>query len=76
MESINALLIQQNLPQGDRLTQLNKVAIAQMKSLLGNTGDATIEVKQLLHPLAGCLNAMKKVGIIRKSKKNFVILSP
>jgi len=34
MESINALLIQQNLPQGERLQQLNKVAIAQMKSLV------------------------------------------
>jgi hypothetical protein len=34
MESINALLIQQNLPQNERLPQLNKVAIAQMKSLV------------------------------------------
>ena len=34
MESINALLIQQGLPQGERLLQLNKVAITQMKSLL------------------------------------------
>lgn len=33
MESINALLIQQNFPQNERLLQLNKVAIAQMKSL-------------------------------------------
>ena len=37
MESINALLIQQGLAQGERLTQLNKVAIAQMKSLLANS---------------------------------------
>lgn len=36
MESINALLIQQGLSQSDRLIQLNKVAITQMKSLLGN----------------------------------------
>ena len=36
MESINALLIQQGLSQSDRLVQLNKVAITQMKSLLGN----------------------------------------
>lgn len=36
MESINALLIQQGLLQGDRLIQLNKVAIAQMKSLIEN----------------------------------------
>lgn len=33
MESINALLIQQGLSQSDRLIQLNKVAITQMKSL-------------------------------------------
>ncbi len=36
MESINGLLIQQNLSQKDRLIQLNKTAIAQMKSLLDN----------------------------------------
>jgi hypothetical protein len=36
MESINALLINQGLEQKDRLLQLNKVAIAQMKSLLQN----------------------------------------
>ena len=34
MESINALIIQQGLPQSERLLQLNKVAINQMKSLL------------------------------------------
>ncbi|WPR72766.1 KilA-N domain-containing protein [Flavobacterium sp. NG2] len=34
LESINALLIQQGLSQSDRLLQLNKVAIAQMKSLI------------------------------------------
>lgn len=34
MESINALIIQQGLPQRDRLIQLNKVAITQMKSLI------------------------------------------
>jgi hypothetical protein len=37
LESINALLISQGLSQHDRLVQLNKVAIVQMKSLLGNT---------------------------------------
>lgn len=36
MESINALLIEQGLAQKDRLIQLNKVAIMQMKSLLSN----------------------------------------
>lgn len=34
MESINALLIRQGLTQSERLMQLNKVAITQMKSLL------------------------------------------
>lgn len=36
LESINALLIQQGLPQGERLIELNKVAITQMKSLVQN----------------------------------------
>ena len=36
MESINALLIRQGLPQGERLVQLNSVAITQMRSLIGN----------------------------------------
>jgi hypothetical protein len=36
MESINALLIQQGLSQSERVIQLNKVAITQMKSLLAN----------------------------------------
>jgi len=34
LESINALLIQQGISQSDRLMQLNKVAIMQMKSLI------------------------------------------
>jgi hypothetical protein len=34
MESINAVLIHQGLHQSERLIQLNKVAIMQMKSLL------------------------------------------
>jgi hypothetical protein len=34
MESINALLIRQGLPQSQRLMQLNATAITQMKSLL------------------------------------------
>jgi KilA-N domain len=36
MESINALLISQGLPPGERLLQLNSVAIGQMKSLVNN----------------------------------------
>jgi hypothetical protein len=34
MESINALLIHQGLPQSERLLQLNSTAITQMRSLL------------------------------------------
>jgi hypothetical protein len=37
MESINAVLIHQGLPQNERLSQLNKIAIIQMKSLLQNS---------------------------------------
>jgi hypothetical protein len=36
MESINAVLIHQGLTQSERLVQLNKVAITQMTSLVGN----------------------------------------
>jgi len=36
MESINALLIRQGLPQSERLIQLNNAAITQMKSLVDN----------------------------------------
>jgi len=43
MESINALLIEQKLSQKDRLIQLNKVAIMQMKSLLTNKSFKQLE---------------------------------
>jgi hypothetical protein len=36
MESINAVLIHQGLLQSERLVQLNRIAITQMRSLLGN----------------------------------------
>jgi hypothetical protein len=36
LESINALLIRQSLPQGERLVQLNAAAITQLTSLLGD----------------------------------------
>ena len=36
IESINAVLIHQDLKQSERLAQLNKIAITQMKSLMGN----------------------------------------
>ena len=37
LESINAMLIHQNVSQKDRLVQLNRMAITQMKSLVKNT---------------------------------------
>lgn len=37
LESLNAVLIQQGLPQTERLLQLNKIAIQQLKTLLNNT---------------------------------------
>lgn len=36
LESINAVLIHQGLSQPERLNQLNRIAITQMKSLIGN----------------------------------------
>jgi hypothetical protein len=36
LESINAILIAQTIPQNERLIQLNKIAITQMKSLVEN----------------------------------------
>jgi hypothetical protein len=36
LESINAVLINQGISQGERLKQLNNIAIMQMKSLLGH----------------------------------------
>jgi hypothetical protein len=37
MESINAVLIRQDISQSERLVQLNSIAIAQMKSLVNNS---------------------------------------
>lgn len=34
LESINAMLTAQEIPQNERLIQLNKMAISQMRSLL------------------------------------------
>jgi hypothetical protein len=36
LESINSVLIRQQLPQSERLIKLNEIAITQMRSLLGN----------------------------------------
>lgn len=43
LESINAMLIDQKLPQSQRLIQLNKIAIMQMKSLISNLHLANLE---------------------------------
>lgn len=42
LESINAVLIRQDLSQSQRLKQLNEIAITQMTSLVNNTN-----IKQL-----------------------------
>jgi hypothetical protein len=36
MESINAVMLHQGLAQNERIVQLNKIAITQLKSLAGN----------------------------------------
>jgi hypothetical protein len=36
MESINAVMLHQGVPQSERIVQLNKIAISQLKSLAGN----------------------------------------
>ena len=43
LESINAELIRQGLQQSERLVQLNQIAIAQMKSLLGSVSVKRLE---------------------------------
>jgi hypothetical protein len=43
LESINAVLINQGVPQGERLKQLNQIAIMQMKSLLGHKSISKLE---------------------------------
>ena len=45
LEGINAELIKQNLSQSDRLIQLNRTAIVQMQSLLGNPTIKRLEDK-------------------------------
>ena len=43
LESINAVLIHQGLKQNERLAQLNKVAITQMKSLVGKVSKTSLK---------------------------------
>ena len=39
MESLNAVFIDQGIPQGERLIKLNQIAIQQMKVLEGNNNN-------------------------------------
>ena len=57
MEGINALLIQQGLSQSERLIQLNKVAITQMKSLVED--NSIKKLKQKIHTQVGNHNQNK-----------------
>ena len=59
LESINALLIRQGLPQGERLVQLNQTGITQMTSLL-----ASGQVKKLASGNAG-----KGGGVLSAGRK-------
>jgi len=43
LESVNSVLIHQDLPQSERLKQLNKIAITQMKSLVNAKGLKTLK---------------------------------
>jgi len=49
MESINAMLIQQKIPQPERLMHLNQLAITQMKSLLKHNVRLNAKNKQIRH---------------------------
>ncbi|WNY25795.1 KilA-N domain-containing protein [Methanolapillus millepedarum] len=51
LESINALLIEQNLPQSSRLIQLNQIAITQLKSLVGNRQILKLEPENQISPI-------------------------
>ena len=46
LESINALLIKRGLSQSERLIQLNKTAIAQVKTLVENRAIKRLERKK------------------------------
>ncbi len=46
LESINAVLIRQGLPQTERLLKLNEIAINQMKSLLNSSGMKKLTERQ------------------------------
>lgn len=48
LESINAVLLRQDIPQSKRLQQLNEIAISQIKSLLANN---SMKIKAIIYPL-------------------------
>ncbi|PJE66656.1 DNA-binding protein, partial [Candidatus Shapirobacteria bacterium CG10_big_fil_rev_8_21_14_0_10_36_6] len=43
LEGINSDLINQQIPQSERLLKLNKIAIFQIKSLIGNSSIKKLE---------------------------------
>ena len=47
LESLNSEFIKQELSQGERLIRLNKIAISQMSSLIGNKQVKKVEKKYL-----------------------------
>jgi hypothetical protein len=46
LENLNAEFIRQGMLQGERLLKLNKIAIQQMQSLLGNSGIKKLEQRE------------------------------
>ncbi len=61
IESLNSVLIHQGLPAADRLSQLNAIAIVQMRSLLASaTVKRLAEGKQPLHTPSAGASAKKR----------------
>lgn len=54
LESVNAMLIQQGLPQGERIVQLNVVAIFQMQALVKAGNTKRLELKEPEAAYAAC----------------------
>ena len=53
MENINAVLINDGMPQGERLVKLNQIAIQQMQVLEGNSGrNQYLSMKHSLSPVS------------------------
>ena len=50
LESLNSEFIKQELPQGERLIRLNRIAISQMNSLIDNKQVKRMEKSSLKKP--------------------------